>query len=43
VFLDYIGLCYKSDTNLASYYEKRSPAMEKDIAKLVDMIKTMED
>jgi hypothetical protein len=42
VFLDYIGLCQKSDRNVTSYYEKKSPSMETAISKLVDMIKSMD-
>ena len=42
VFLDFIGLCNTSNTNIASYYEKRSAAMEKDMNKLVDNYESMD-
>jgi len=38
IFGDFCGLCYKSDRYIASFYEKRSPKMDKAINKVVDII-----
>ncbi|MCL2776024.1 MAG: extracellular solute-binding protein [Oscillospiraceae bacterium] len=42
VFLDFIGLCSKSNRDVASYYDKKSAAMQAAIDKLVAMIDKME-
>ncbi|MCL2776023.1 MAG: extracellular solute-binding protein [Oscillospiraceae bacterium] len=42
VFLDFIALCNKSNTDVASYYDKKSATMQAAIDKLVKLIDTME-
>ena len=41
-FVDFIGLCNKSDRNVVSYYEKKQGAMGRAIDKVVDIFRSME-
>lgn len=42
VFMDFIGLCYKSDRNVVSYYDKKIGAMQKSIDKVVATFQNMD-
>ncbi|MCL2099333.1 MAG: hypothetical protein FWH24_02715 [Oscillospiraceae bacterium] len=41
VFLDFIRLTERYDRNISSYYDRRSPAMENDIAKVAETFSEM--
>jgi hypothetical protein len=42
VFVDFIGLCNKSDRNFMSYYEKKQGAMERNIEKVAETFRSMD-
>ncbi|MCL2157943.1 MAG: extracellular solute-binding protein [Oscillospiraceae bacterium] len=42
VFMDFIALCNKSDTNIMSYYEKKIGSMNKAIEKVVAVFEEMD-
>ena len=42
VFIDFISLCYKTDRNVVSFYDKKSGSMEKAINKVVETFQSMD-
>jgi len=42
VFIDFITLCNKNDRNIASYYDKRINAMNKDITKVITVFEELD-
>jgi len=41
VWMDFIGMCYKSDTNITSFYDKKIGAMDKAIQKTIAIFEDM--
>jgi hypothetical protein len=42
IFMDYIAFCTNHSRGIATHYERRAAAMERDISRLIERIEAMD-